>query len=277
MERTCPDKTPAPDRVGWRTALGNVIYDNDTRAGRLFDAALTLCILASITLIMLDSVRPIHAAHGALLRRLEGVFTLLFSLEYGLRLITAHHPLHSLRSPFGVVDALSILPGYFTLLPGAQYLLVIRMVRLLRVFRILHLGGFLSEARVLGAALRASVAKITVFLLAVLVVVVLVGTAMFALEGPARGFTSIPASVSWAIVTLTTVGYGDISSQTPLGKALASLVMVLGYGIIAVPTGLITAGLTQRSAGAVASPPARAAACPTTARTPATAAAAARR
>ncbi len=238
-------------RPSWRVTLGNVIYNYDTRAGRMFDAGLTLMIIGSIVVVMLGSVRPFQKEHGALFTLLEVVFTTLFAAEYLLRLLSARHAAHYARSFFGVIDLLSVLPGVLgLLLPGresllVQSLLVIRIVRLVRVFRILHLGNYLTEARVLSGALRASVAKITVFLLVVLVIVVLMGTAMFLIEGPNRGFTSIPTSVYWAIVTLTTVGYGDISPQTPLGKALASLLMILGYGIIAVPTGLITVGLTQ--------------------------------
>lgn len=234
-----------------RAVLGNVIFNNDTRAGRSFDAVLTLMIIGSITVVMLSSVRPLQMAHGPLLTRLELAFTALFAGEYLLRLLSARHASHYARSFFGVIDLLSVLPGVLgLLLPGresllVQSLLVIRIVRLVRVFRILHLGNYLTEARVLSGALRASTAKITVFLLVVLVIVVLMGTAMFLIEGPEQGFTSIPTSVYWAIVTLTTVGYGDISPQTPLGKALASLLMILGYGIIAVPTGLITVGLSQ--------------------------------
>jgi len=231
--------------------LGNVIFNNDTRAGRIFDAALTLLIIGSITVVMLGSVRPLQVMYGTWFARTELAFTALFTVEYLLRLLSARHASHYARSFFGVIDLLSVLPGVLgLLLPGresllVQSLLVIRIVRLVRVFRILHLGNYLSEARVLSTALRASTAKITVFLLVVLVIVVLMGAAMFLIEGPNEGFTSIPTSVYWAIVTLTTVGYGDISPQTPLGKALASLLMILGYGIIAVPTGLITVGLTQ--------------------------------
>jgi voltage-gated potassium channel len=238
----------------WRAIVGNVIFNNDTRAGRSFDAALTLMIIGSITVVMLGSVRPFQKEYGGVFTLLELVFTALFAVEYILRLISARHAAHYARSFFGVIDLLSVLPGVLgLLLPGreslvVQSLLVIRIVRLVRVFRILHLGNYLTEARVLSGALRASIAKITVFLLVVLVLVVLMGTAMFLIEGPNRGFTSIPTSVYWAIVTLTTVGYGDISPQTPLGKALASLLMILGYGIIAVPTGLITVGLSQTKA-----------------------------
>ncbi|WP_407571600.1 ion transporter [Deinococcus altitudinis] len=228
-----------------------MIFNNDTRAGRIFDAGLILMIIGSITVVMLGSVRPLEGKYGALFTQLEVAFTTLFAAEYLLRLLSARHASHYARSFFGVIDLLSVLPGVVgLLLPGresllVQSLLVIRIVRLVRVFRILHLGNYLTEARVLSDALRASTAKITVFLLVVLVIVVLMGTAMFLIEGPNRGFTSIPTSVYWAIVTLTTVGYGDISPQTPLGKALASLLMILGYGIIAVPTGLITVGLAQ--------------------------------
>ena len=240
-----------PDRrAAWRVALGDVIYNSDTRAGRTFDLALIAAILLSVLAVMLDSVAGFRARHALALRALEWSLTLLFTAEYLLRLVSARRATHYARSFFGAVDLLSILPAYLALvLPGAQYLLIVRVLRLLRIFRVLKLVRYLSEASVLTQALRASLAKIVVFLAVVLTLVVIIGTLMYVVEGPPNGFTSIPTGIYWAIVTLTTVGYGDIAPKTGLGKALASLAMILGYGIIAVPTGIVTVGLTQAQAG----------------------------
>ncbi|PTA66892.1 ion transporter [Deinococcus arcticus] len=236
----------ADRRAPWRVALGDVIYNSDTPAGRLFDLFLIAAILVSVLAVMLDSVAPLRARYAPTLSAVEWGLTVLFTLEYLLRLLSARRAWHYARSFFGVVDLLSILPAYVALLvPGAQYLLIVRVLRLLRIFRVLKLVRYLSEASVLTQALRASLAKITVFLAVVLTLVVILGTLMYVVEGPEHGFTSIPTSIYWAIVTLTTVGYGDIAPKTPLGKALASGVMILGYGIIAVPTGIVTVGLTQ--------------------------------
>lgn len=239
-------RPPSDRRARWRVTLGNVVFNNDTPAGRAFDLVLIVLILASIGVVMLDSVRPFRAAYGPALKQAELVLTLLFSLEYGLRLVTARHPWNYARSFFGLVDLLSILPGYLALfVPGAETLLIVRVLRLLRIFRILKLARYLSEASVLAEAIRASAAKITVFLVTVLTLVTIIGALMYLIEGPANGFTSIPTSIYWAIVTLTTVGYGDIAPKTPLGKGLASLAMILGYGILAVPTGIVTVSLAR--------------------------------
>ncbi|MVN85851.1 ion transporter [Deinococcus sp. HMF7620] len=241
----------AHHRAAWRVRLGDVIYNSDTRAGRVFDLFLIAAILASVLAVMLDSVAPLRARYAPQLRAAEWTLTGLFTAEYLLRLLTARRASHYARSFFGVVDLLSLLPAYLALLiPGAQYLLIVRVLRLLRIFRVLKLVRYLSEASVLTRALQASLAKITVFLAVVLTLVVIVGTLMYVVEGPQHGFTSIPTSIYWAIVTMTTVGYGDIAPETPLGKGLASLVMILGYGIIAVPTGIVTVGLTQAQRGA---------------------------
>ena len=195
---------------------------------------------------MLDSVRAIRLVYGAELYSIEWAFTVLFTVEYGLRLVGIGRPFHYAISFFGVVDLLAILPTYLSLfLPGAQYLLVIRLLRVIRVFRVLKLVQYLNEARMLIRALRASRRKITVFLFAVLTLVVILGSLMYMIEGGANGFTSIPRSIYWAIVTLTTVGYGDISPQTATGQILAAAIMILGYGIIAVPTGIVTAEFAQ--------------------------------
>ncbi|MEF2277370.1 ion transporter [Deinococcus sp. YIM 134068] len=237
-------------RAAWRVTLGNVIYNNDTPAGRLFDLLLIAAILVSVFTVMLDSVAGFRARYGPVLRQVEWALTLLFTVEYALRLISARHPRNYVRSFFGLVDLLSLIPAYLALFfPGAQYLLIVRALRLLRIFRILKLARYLSEASVLTEALRASLAKITVFLAVVLTLVTIIGALMYVVEGPKYGFTSIPTSIYWAIVTLTTVGYGDIAPKTPWGKALASVAMILGYGIIAVPTGIVTVGIAQAQAG----------------------------
>lgn len=239
-------RNPGDGRAPWRVTLGNIIYNADTPAGRAFDLTLIALILSSILVVMLDSVRPVQAAYGAVLNRAELVLTLLFTVEYVLRLIAARHASHYARSFFGVVDLLSIVPGYLALLlPGAEALLIVRVLRLLRIFRILKLARYLSEASVLTEAIRASTAKITVFLAVVLTLVTIIGALMYLIEGPEHGYTSIPTSIYWAIVTLTTVGYGDIAPKTPLGKGLASLAMILGYGILAVPTGIVTVNLAR--------------------------------
>ena len=238
--------TPDRPAAGLRERLYVVIFEADTRAGKAFDVFLILAILASVGTVMAESVVGIRERHGPLLRLLEWVFTGLFTVEYLLRLWCARRPGRYARSFFGVIDLLAILPTYVAaLLPGAQYLLVVRILRILRAFRVLKLAQHVAEADVLRRALVASRRKITVFLFAVFSSVVVLGSMMYLIEGAENGFTSIPKSVYWAVVTLTTVGYGDISPQTPVGQALASFIMVLGYGIIAVPTGIVTAELTS--------------------------------
>lgn len=230
----------------WRHRLHEIIYEADTRAGKAFDITLVFAILASILVIMLESVRAIEAVWHKELKILEWFFTGVFTLEYGMRLITVSRPVKYLLSFYGIVDLLAILPTWASLLvPGANYLLSVRVLRLLRIFRILKLANYLSQAEILKQALKQSQRKITVFLITVFTIVVIVGSLMYVVEGEAHGFTSIPQSIYWAIVTLTTVGYGDISPKTALGQTLASLVMVMGYAIIAVPTGIVTAELTQ--------------------------------
>jgi voltage-gated potassium channel len=230
----------------WQYRLHEIIFEADTRAGKLFDICLIITIILSVLTVLLDSVRQIDATHGELLYRLEWVFTVLFTIEYILRLISVGRPLRYATSFFGIVDLLAFLPTYFSLLfPGSQYFVVIRLLRVLRIFRVLKLVQYLREARLLIRALRASSRKIAVFLLAVLTLVVIFGALMYVLEGEESGFTSIPISIYWAIVTLTTVGYGDLSPQTGLGQALASMIMILGYSIIAVPTGIVTVEVAQ--------------------------------
>lgn len=230
----------------WRKFLHKVIFEADTPVEKGFDVLLIISILASVAAVMLDSIAAVRAQHGSLLYKIEWFFTLLFTVEYILRLLSVGRPVKYVTSFFGVVDLLAIIPTYLSLiLPGSQYLLVIRILRILRVFRILKLVPYLGEARLLMQALRASGRKIAVFLYTVLTLVVIFGSMMYVIEGEEHGFSSIPRSIYWAIVTMTTVGYGDISPQTDLGQALASLVMILGYGIIAVPTGIVTVEMSQ--------------------------------
>ena len=240
----------ANGRAAWREELRVVIFEADTPAGKAFDVVLLVAILLSVLAVMLESVASIRAAHGRALYGVEWFFTLLFTAEYLLRLACVEVPLRYARSFYGVVDLLSIVPTYVSVLfPGAQSLLVIRGLRLLRVFRVFKLGHFLGEADVLRRALAGSRHKVTVFLGTVLVLVTILGTAMYLVEGAEHGFTDIPTAVYWAIVTMTTVGYGDIAPHTPVGKALAAVVMILGYAIIAVPTGIVTAGIVGEAAG----------------------------
>lgn len=236
---------PVPERP-WRDRLHEIIFEADTPAGRAFDVVLIVAILASVLVAMLESVAAIRARIGPELYATEWFFTILFSIEYLFRLACVRRPLSYARSFYGVVDLLAILPTYVSLaVPGAQQLLTIRVIRLLRIFRIFKLAAYLNEAAVITAALRASVRKILVFILAVLVLVVFVGSLMYVVEGEENGFTSVPRSAYWAVVTLTTVGYGDIAPKTPLGQSLAVVVMLLGYAIIAVPTGIVTVELSH--------------------------------
>lgn len=234
-----------------RQRLYRIIFEHDTRAGRAFDIGLLIAILLSVLAVMLDSVASIAARFGPELKAIEWFFTVLFTVEYILRLYSAERPARYVRSFFGIVDFLAIAPTYASLFfPTGRFLLTIRILRVLRVFRVLKLVHFLGEASVLGRALRASRHKIGVFLLTVLAIVVIVGSLMYVIEGPKSGFTSIPLSIYWAIVTMTTVGYGDIAPQTPLGQTLAALLMITGFGIIAVPTGIVTVALGQAARSA---------------------------
>ena len=232
----------------WRGALHQIIFEADTAAGKAFDVGLLWSVILSVATVMLESVSSIRAAYGDTLHALEWFFTVLFTIEYILRLLCVQRRLAYATSFFGVVDLLAVIPTYLSFfVPGSQYLLSIRILRLLRIFRIFKLTDYLSEASIIRSALLASRRKISVFLFAVLTVVIIIGSVMYAVEGEEHGFSDIPTSIYWAIVTMTTVGYGDISPQTALGKALASLVMILGYGIIAVPTGIVTVEMSQAS------------------------------
>ncbi len=229
----------------WQVFLHEIIFEADTPGGKAFDVGLLVAILASVGAVMLDSVQSINAVHGELLYKIEWAFTIVFTVEYILRLICVGRPSRYAGSFFGLVDFMAIVPTYLSILiPGSQALLVIRILRVLRIFRVLKIVHYIGEARVLAQAMRASRRKITIFLFAVMTLVVILGSMMYLIEGPANGFTSIPKSVYWAIVTLTTVGYGDVSPKTPVGMMLASIVMILGYSIIAVPTGIVTAEMS---------------------------------
>jgi len=239
------DITP---RKGWRTKLHDVIYEADTPAGKLFDVVLFYVIIASIILVMLESVNSIDEKYHDFLNISEWVITILFTIEYIARIITVKKPLNYVFSFYGVIDLLSTIPKYISLVFGGIHALAaLRALRLLRVFRILKLGRYLGASNNLVNALRASKAKISVFLFAVLIIAIILGTIMYLVEGEENGFSNIPKSVYWCIVTLTTVGFGDIAPQTPLGQLIASLVMILGYGIIAVPTGIVSAEYTAQS------------------------------
>jgi voltage-gated potassium channel len=231
-----------------RAKLYEIIFEADTPAGRAFDIALLLAIIASVAIVCLDSVKGLEARHDLLFFVAEWIFTALFSVEYVLRIVSVRSPLRYALSFYGLVDLLSILPTYLSLVvPGSQSLLVIRILRLLRIFRVFKLGRYVSESRVLMTAISNSRPKITVFLFTVFTVVVVIGAAMYLIEGPVNGFTSIPRAMYWAIVTMTTVGYGDITPQTVVGQMLSSALMILGYGIIAIPTGIVTAELSSVS------------------------------
>ena len=229
-----------------RRWLYETIFEHDTRAGSLFDLALLVAILLSIGIVMAETVNSIAENHGTALRTAEWVLTGLFTVEYAVRLFCHPRPRVYARSFFGVVDLLAILPTYIAaLVPGAQALLIVRTLRLLRVFRILKLVQFVREAKELRRALAASLPKITVFVITVVCLTTISGSVMYLVEGPTHGFDSIPRGVYWAIVTLTTVGYGDIAPQTPLGQFVSSIIMVMGYGVIAVPTGIVSAELAR--------------------------------
>ncbi|MDJ0869311.1 MAG: ion transporter [Myxococcota bacterium] len=229
-------------RASWRVAIHDVIFGVESPAGRAFDVLLLWSILASVAAVMLESVESVRAQWGVALYVLEWFFTVVFTVEYGLRLVAVARPLRYARSFFGLVDLLAVLPTYLSLLfPGAQSLLVIRALRLLRIFRVLKLARYLGESNVLVSALQASRPKITVFLGGILSVALILGTLVYLVEGGEHGFTSIPRSLYWAIVTMTTVGYGDIAPQTVPGQTIAAFVMILGYAIIAVPTGIVSA------------------------------------
>lgn len=234
-------------RKSLRDQVYTIIFGTDTFWGKLFDIILLVAILLSVFAVMLESVESIEQKYGNILYVIEWVFTILFTLEYIARIIAVEKPRRYIFSFYGIIDFLSILPSYLSIfISGSQMLMIIRSIRLIRVFRVFKLVRFLGEASQLSHALRSSAAKIIVFIGSVFIVVVIVGSMMYLIEGRENGFSSIPKSIYWAIVTLTTVGYGDIAPQTVLGQALASFIMILGYGVIAVPTGIVSSEMTKQ-------------------------------
>jgi voltage-gated potassium channel len=226
--------------------LHEIVFEADTRKGKIFDIFLLIAILFSVIIVMLDSVPSIVAENQRIFYTLEWVFTILFSIEYLMRLWITRKPWKYALSFYGVVDLLSVLPTYIALIvTGPQYLMIIRVLRLMRIFRVLKIARYVSEFNNLKSAMKRSRAKIIVFLVFIFGTVMILGTVMYLIEGAQNGFTSIPRSVYWAVVTLTTVGYGDIAPQTALGQFIASVIMIMGYGIIAVPTGIVTAELVR--------------------------------
>lgn len=242
---TSPDSEPDPAQDdNWRERCYSVIFGHETRAGRVFDVGLLAVILTSVFVAMLDSVSEIHADYGGLLYAAEWGFTLLFTAEYALRLMIAREPRKYATSFYGVIDLLAVLPTYLALIfSGTQFLIVLRILRVLRIFKILHMRRYVQEGGVLITAMMRSSRKILVFLLTILTVVTVFGAVMYLVEGPEHGFTSIPMAMYWAIVTVGTVGYGDLAPETPLGRLIASGLILIGYGIIAVPTGIYAAEL----------------------------------
>ncbi|MFM9900802.1 MAG: ion transporter [Polaromonas sp.] len=244
-------KPPAPPLAkpldGWRLRWYTVIFEADTRAGRRFDQALIALILVSIAVVMADSVQALHRLYGPVFNTLEWFFTAAFTAEYIARLLSVRKPLQYATSFFGVIDLIALMPTYLALFfPELQVLMDVRVLRLLRVFRVFKLAAYVAEYQFLGRALAASGRKIMVFLTAVLMVVLVMGTVMYVVEGQANGFTSIPTSVYWAISTITTVGFGDITPKTDLGRLIASVMMLMGWGILAVPTGIVTAEMAMQ-------------------------------
>ncbi len=230
----------------WRERLFIIVFKTDTPAGRAFDEWLLIVIIASLAVVMLDSIQEVDSQYRTWLSALEWLFTAIFAGEYLVRLWCSPKPLRYAFSFYGLVDLLAVLPAFLALIfASAQYLMVIRVIRVLRIFRILKLTHYLRQANYLMTALRGSQQKITVFFLSILTLVTIFGALMYVVEGPANGFSSIPKSIYWAIVTLTTVGFGDITPKTPLGQAIASVVMIAGYSIIAVPTGIFTAEMAN--------------------------------
>ncbi len=229
-----------------KNPLYQIIFEADTPAGKAFDISLLWVIVLSILVTILETIPNLSPLQKQFLIYLEWIFTVLFSVEYLLRMYSSPKPVLYMRSAMGIVDLLALLPTYLSLFfAGSSYFVVLRAMRLLRVFRILKLNRYVSESRVLMQALKMSIPKILVFLGSVVTLVIILGTIMYMVEGPEHGFTSIPISIYWAIVTLTTVGFGDIVPKTPFGQIIASAVMILGYGILAVPTGIVTVELAE--------------------------------
>ncbi len=230
----------------WQFRIHEVIYESNTIAGKAFNVGLLIAIFTSIAVVMLDSVHSLHLKYGSFFSTIEWVLTVLFTIEYVLRVICIKRPFRYIFSVLGIIDMIALIPSYLSFfIVGAQSLLVFRALRLLRVFRIFKLGHFLSEINFLTTALKGSVRKISIFLLTVLMLTIILGSIMYLVEQKENGFSNIPESIYWAIVTITTVGYGDISPITPLGKLVAAIVMLIGYSIIAVPTGILSHDLAM--------------------------------
>ena len=236
-------------KTSWKKKLHEIIYEADTKEGKIFDVILLIAILASILLVMLESVERFDIKYHKLLNIGEWVITILFSIEYILRVVSIKKPFKYIFSFYGIIDFLSTIPMYLSLIfVGSQGLVALRALRLLRIFRVLKLTRYIGASNKLMIALKSSSAKISVFLFFVLIICIILGTVMYMIEGAENGFTNIPKSIYWAIVTLTTVGFGDIAPQTPLGQLIASAIMILGYSIIAIPTGIVSSEMTKTDA-----------------------------
>ena len=241
MKKTEPKKD-------WKTQLHEIIYEAETKEGKLFDVILLIFILLSVFLVMLESVQSINEKYYALLNISEWIITILFSIEYILRIVSVKKPLSYIFSFYGIIDLLSTIPKYLSfIMVGSHNLIALRALRLLRVFRILKLTRYIGASNNLVLAMKASKTKIAVFLYFVIILCVILGTIMYIIEGADNGFTNIPKSIYWAIVTLTTVGFGDITPQTPFGQFIASIIMILGYAIIAIPTGIVSSEMTKKN------------------------------
>ncbi|HEY0857347.1 MAG TPA: ion transporter [Albitalea sp.] len=235
---------------GWRRELYTIIFESDTRRGWLFDVAVIVAILLSVAVVIADSMPSVLAEHERALRIAEWVFTILFTVEYVARLLCVRQPLRYATSFYGVIDLLAVMPTYLALLwPEGHLLIDVRVLRLLRVFRIFRLTAYLAEFHQLGRALQASRRKIFVFISFVLMMMLVMGTLMYVVEGPENGFSSIPIAMYWAITTMTTVGFGDITPHTDFGRMIASVMMLMGWGVLAVPTGIVTAEMTAQRRG----------------------------
>jgi voltage-gated potassium channel len=239
--------------AGWRRELYRIVFESDTRSGQFFDIVVIAAILLSIAVVIADSMQSVSGRYGAALSKAEWMFTALFTVEYIARLVSVQRPWRYATSFFGVIDLLSLLPTYLAILwPEGHLLIDVRVLRLLRVFRIFRLTEFMAESTQLGRALAASRRRIMIFLSFVLMVVLVMGTVMYVVEGPENGFTSIPVAMYWAVTTMTTVGFGDITPGTDLGRLIASAMMLLGWGVLAVPTGIVTAEMTAQRRRSIA-------------------------